>query len=225
MGHPAATGPTADPPVGPDRRSDRRPLGGLLHAPGGRRRSRRPAREVFGFLPYWELADPSTTLDWEKLSTIAYFGVGAAANGDLQRQEADGSTTVGWSGWTSSNLTNVINAAHANGARVVLTVQSFGWTSSELSRQQALLGEPDRPRQPRPPDRGRRARSRRRRRQPRLRADRGDLRRRVHVARPVDPEPSSTRSRPATSSRSTRWAGSATTRSRRPPRPAAPTPS
>ena len=49
--------------------------------PGGLR------REVFGFLPYWEIADPSTTLDWEKLSTIAYFGVGAAANGDLQRTE------------------------------------------------------------------------------------------------------------------------------------------
>jgi spore germination protein YaaH/flagellar hook assembly protein FlgD len=102
--------------------------------PGGLR------REVFGFLPYWELADPSTTLDWEKLSTIAYFGVGAAANGDLQRQETDGSTSVGWSGWTSSNLTDVINAAHASGARVVLTVQSFAWTSTELSRQKALLG-------------------------------------------------------------------------------------
>ena len=105
--------------------------------PGGLR------REVFGFLPYWEIADPSTTLDWEKLSTIAYFGVGAAANGDLQRLNADGSTTIGWSGWTSSSLTNVINAAHSNGARVVLTVQSFAWTSSELGRQTALLGSAD----------------------------------------------------------------------------------
>ena len=102
--------------------------------PGGLR------REVFGFLPYWEIADPSTTLDWEELSTIAYFGVGAAANGDLQRLNSDGSTTVGWSGWTSSNLTSVIDDAHANGARVVLTVQSFAWTSSELARQKSLLG-------------------------------------------------------------------------------------
>jgi hypothetical protein len=52
--------------------------------PGGLR------REVFGFLPYWELADDSTTLDWEKLSTIAYFGVGAAANGDLEIRNRDG---------------------------------------------------------------------------------------------------------------------------------------
>jgi spore germination protein YaaH/flagellar hook assembly protein FlgD len=104
--------------------------------PGGLR------REVFGFLPYWEIADSSTRLDWEKLSTVAYFGVGAAANGDLQRLNDDGTTTVGWSGWTSSNLTAVIDAAHANGTRVVLTVQSFAWTSSELGRQKALLGSP-----------------------------------------------------------------------------------
>ena len=102
--------------------------------PGGLR------REVFGFLPYWELTDSSTRLDWEKLSTIAYFGVGAAANGDLQVKNSDGSTTVGWSGWTSSKMTSVINAAHASGTRVVLTVQSFAWSSGQVTRQKALLG-------------------------------------------------------------------------------------
>ena len=101
--------------------------------PGGLR------REVFGFLPYWELTDSSTTLDWEKLSTIAYFGVGAAANGDIERKNLDGTTTVGWSGWTSSRLTSVIDAAHAHGTRVVLTVQSFAWTPSGVIRQKALL--------------------------------------------------------------------------------------
>jgi spore germination protein YaaH/flagellar hook assembly protein FlgD len=99
-------------------------------------------REVFGFLPYWELTDSSTRLDWEKLSTIAYFGVGAAGDGTLQKTNGDGSTTVGWSGWTSSRMTTVINAAHANGARVVLTVQSFGWSSTGVARQKALLGDP-----------------------------------------------------------------------------------
>ncbi len=97
-------------------------------------------REVFGFLPYWELTDSSTRLDWEKLSTIAYFGIGATGEGDLQKQNTDGSTTVGWSGWTSAKLTGVINAAHANGARVVLTVQSFAWSSAGVTRQKALLG-------------------------------------------------------------------------------------
>ena len=97
-------------------------------------------REVFGFLPYWELSDSSTRLDWEKLSTVAYFGVGAAGNGTLQKRNSDGSTTVGWSGWTSARMTSVIDAAHANGTRVVLTVQSFAWSSAGVARQKALLG-------------------------------------------------------------------------------------
>ncbi len=97
-------------------------------------------REVFGFLPYWELSDSSTTLDWEKISTVAYFGVGADGKGNLIKRNSDGSTTVGWSGWTSSKMTGVINAAHASHARVVLTVQSFAWTSTGLARQKKLLG-------------------------------------------------------------------------------------
>ena len=74
-------------------------------------------REVFGFLPYWEVSDSSTTLDYSKISTIAYFGVGAAANGSLEKKNKDGSTTTGWNGWTSSALTNVINEAHQNHTR------------------------------------------------------------------------------------------------------------
>ncbi len=49
-------------------------------------------RQVFGFLPYWELSDRSTRLDYQLLSTIAYFGVGADANGDLIKRNRDGST-------------------------------------------------------------------------------------------------------------------------------------
>ena len=37
-------------------------------------------------------------------------------------------------------MTSVIDAAHRSGARVVLTVQSFAWSSTGLSRQKALLG-------------------------------------------------------------------------------------
>ncbi len=97
-------------------------------------------REVFGFLPYWELTDRSTRLDWDKISTVAYFGVGADGQGNLMKRDADGSTTVGWSGWTSSRMTAVIDAAHESHARVVLTVQSFAWSSTGLKRQKALLG-------------------------------------------------------------------------------------
>jgi spore germination protein YaaH/flagellar hook assembly protein FlgD len=107
---------------------------GTLAAPvgGGLR------REVFGFLPYWEMTDASTRLDYSVLSTIAYFGVQAGSDGHLVRQRS-GTAEVGWAGWSSSAMTRIIGAAHAGGTRVVLTVQRFAWTSSDVSATTALL--------------------------------------------------------------------------------------
>lgn len=97
-------------------------------------------REVFGFLPYWQVNSSTLRIQYDKISTIAYFGVGADAAGNLQKRNRDGSITTGWSGWTSSRMTSIINAAHATGTRVVLTVQSFAWNSTGKARQKALLG-------------------------------------------------------------------------------------
>ncbi len=97
-------------------------------------------RQVFGFLPYWELSGASTKLNYDVLSTIAYFSVGATSKGNLKKKDADGTSTTGWGGWTSSSMTGVINAAHQRGTRVVLTVSVFAWTSSQASVQKAILG-------------------------------------------------------------------------------------
>jgi spore germination protein YaaH len=97
-------------------------------------------RQVFGFLPYWEVN--SAVLDYELLSTIAYFSVGADANGNLLKTNSDGSTTTGWGGWTSSRLTSIINAAHLKGTRVVLTISVFAWSTGQAALQGALLGNP-----------------------------------------------------------------------------------
>jgi spore germination protein YaaH len=95
-------------------------------------------REVFGFLPYWDVND--AILHWPTLSTVAYYAVGADDAGNLLKKNGDGSTTVGWSGWTSSRMTQVINQAHANGSRVVLTATVFAWTTSQANNQRAILG-------------------------------------------------------------------------------------
>jgi spore germination protein YaaH len=97
-------------------------------------------REVFGFLPYWEVSDSSTTLDWDVLSTVAYFSVGADKNGNLMKLDPDGTTTTGWGGWTSSKMTSIINAAHQRGTRVVLTISCFAWTTGQKATQSTLLG-------------------------------------------------------------------------------------
>ena len=91
-------------------------------------------RQVLGFLPYWEV---SATIDYDTLSTIAYFGV------DLN--EADGSLNKagnGWNGWVSSTMSSVINNAHLHGTRVVLTVESFAWDSAGATAQTTLLSNP-----------------------------------------------------------------------------------
>jgi hypothetical protein len=85
--------------------------------------------------PYWEPSD-SSTADW-RASIVAFFGVGASSTNWIKKN-ADGSTTVGWSGWTARMTTS--NDAHSHHTRVVLTVQSFAWTSGQLANQKALLG-------------------------------------------------------------------------------------
>ena len=97
-------------------------------------------RQVFGFLPYWELSGATSKLNLDVLSTIAYFSVGVSRKGDLRKRNNDGSRTTGWGGWTSSSMTSVINAAHKRGTRVVLTISAFAWTSSQADTQRAILG-------------------------------------------------------------------------------------
>lgn len=75
-------------------------------------------KQVFGFLPYWEVSDSANKLDYRVLSTIAYFSVGSDTAGNLLKKNADGTPTTGWGGWGSAALTNVITNAHANNTRV-----------------------------------------------------------------------------------------------------------
>ncbi|HET9540253.1 MAG TPA: glycosyl hydrolase family 18 protein [Candidatus Limnocylindria bacterium] len=99
-------------------------------------------KEVFGFLPYWMLTDSAlASMNYQLVSTIAYFSVNANMEGNLVKGPT-GSPTTGWAGWTSSRMTDVINRAHANGARVVLTVSMMAWDSASANRQAQLLGSP-----------------------------------------------------------------------------------
>jgi spore germination protein YaaH len=84
-------------------------------------------REVFGYLPYWSAnASQLDNLEYGLVSTIAYFSVGASANGTLAKTSG-GEPSVGWAGWTSAAMTDVITKAHARGVKVVLTVTMMAW--------------------------------------------------------------------------------------------------
>ena len=75
-------------------------------------------REVFGFAPYWAIAN-SSQWNFSLLTTVAYFGLDINADGSIS------TTTNGWTGWNSQNLVNTINAAHAAGDRVVVVIKAF----------------------------------------------------------------------------------------------------
>jgi spore germination protein YaaH len=93
--------------------------------------------EVYGYLPYWMLeSGPLASLNYDLVSTIAYFGVPAQANGTLQK------SGTYWNGWTSTHMTNVINQAHAEGVKVVLTVTMMAWNSTGVSNMSTLLNSP-----------------------------------------------------------------------------------
>ena len=86
------------------------------------------AKEVLGFLPYWDLdAAVTSRLRLDLLSTVAYFSIGVASNGALVKTTGSGAITQGWAGWTSAAMTDLLNAAHRRGVRVVPTITLQAW--------------------------------------------------------------------------------------------------
>jgi spore germination protein YaaH len=95
--------------------------GGIAGLPNGL------SHEVFGYLPYWVLSSSAmANLDYDLVSTIAYFSVGARSDGTLEKS-IGGTPATGWAGWNSSAMTDVITAAHRQGVKVVLTVTMMAW--------------------------------------------------------------------------------------------------
>jgi hypothetical protein len=81
-----------------------------------------PNREIFGFATSGSLADPTfgyPSWNFDLLSTVAFFAIHVQYDGVLI---ADSNWTV----WSSSDLTGLVNTAHAHGAKVVVTLVGPG---------------------------------------------------------------------------------------------------
>ncbi len=77
-----------------------------------------PTREIFGFGLASSLNDPTygyPSWNFSLLSTVAFFGLHVNDDGTL-------AADAGWNVWNSSQLTGLVNTAHASGTKVVLTV-------------------------------------------------------------------------------------------------------
>ncbi len=74
-----------------------------------------PSSTVFGYLPYWEYPDALDYLQYDILSHIAVFDFNVNPNGTLNMP-------VNWP-WS-----DLINASHENGVKVILTAVNFSGT-------------------------------------------------------------------------------------------------
>ena len=193
-------------------------------------------RQVFGFLPYWEVNDAvldyNAALD-DRLLRRRRRQERQPPEARLRRLDDDRLERLDEleDDLDHQRRPRQGHARRADGQRV-------RWIDRPGPAPERAARQPHRPAQPRPPDRGGRPRPRRRRRQPRLRADRDRLRRRVHGARPDGPDraqqagarlpadvrhdrlrSATTRSRPrplrAAPTRSSSWATTTAARARR----------
>lgn len=72
-------------------------------------------REVFGFAPWWNM-NKLDDVDFNTLTTFAYFGIPVTYDGSLDR------TDDGYRIFKSDKTTQIFKNAHNHGTRVVLTV-------------------------------------------------------------------------------------------------------
>lgn len=94
------------------------------------------SRVVLGYLPYWAVtSELLPSMNYDRVSTIAYFGLAARSDGTLTKS---GTT---WSAWASSLMTDVISKAHAEGVKVVLTVTMMAWDGN-YALMSTLLNDP-----------------------------------------------------------------------------------
>jgi len=134
---PLASGQLASPAPTPSPRPE---VTAPVLTPGPPRELALAETEVYGFLPYWELAR-ADTLDLSQLTTLAWFGVEANPRGVLIK-EADDVPTPGWAGWNSDAWKQLQARAQEAGVRVVFTVQRFSWTEGQRRRTVRLLSDP-----------------------------------------------------------------------------------
>jgi spore germination protein YaaH len=92
--------------------------------------------EIFGYMPNWSI---DTNIDYGAITTIAYFGLGAGADGHLKRTNPGGSLTTEYSRWQSSKVSGIISATHAAGDKFVLTVERMAWDAGGQAATTALL--------------------------------------------------------------------------------------
>ena len=95
--------------------------------------------EVLGFLPNWLVDDAALAIDTDLLTLLAFHGVEASGDGRLVTTKPSGEVPTGWQALDGDAFVALKAQAQADGVRVILTIQRFGWLEGTLERTRALL--------------------------------------------------------------------------------------
>ncbi|MBA2254275.1 MAG: hypothetical protein H0W07_04075 [Chloroflexi bacterium] len=116
---------------------------GASAAPGSSSQpGRRPGHEVFAFLNHYSLDAVEGRIEYDALSHIAFFSLDVDRDGRFIKGTR-AKPSPAWAAWTGKKMSRIIEEAHADGTKVVLTAARFAWTGIGRTDTIALLSRPE----------------------------------------------------------------------------------
>jgi spore germination protein YaaH len=91
--------------------------------------------EVMAFVTTSQVDDALARLDFESVSTIAFFSLEASSTGAIRH---DGR----WRIWTGKLVDRLIERAHASRTKVVISLARFSWSPGQTATSSKLLATP-----------------------------------------------------------------------------------
>jgi spore germination protein len=95
------------------------------------------SNEVLAFMAMDQTDYVLDTMDWDAVSTLAFFSLEATADGTIARD-------AGWNRWTSTKFGRVIRTAHEHGTKVVMSLERFSWSAGQTAVTRRLLASAER---------------------------------------------------------------------------------
>lgn len=88
--------------------------------------------EIMAFMGTGQVRYGLETMDWDVISTVAYFSLEAGRDGAIIRD-------AGWRAWSSDRMTKLIETAHGHGTKVVISLKRFAWSAGQRAVARQLL--------------------------------------------------------------------------------------
>ncbi len=93
--------------------------------------------EVMAFVTLGDVDYAIEAMNWDAVSTVAYFSLTATGEGTIERND-------GWDRWNSDEMTRLIEMAHAKGTKVVMSLERFSWSPGQTAVSRAALSTVER---------------------------------------------------------------------------------